>query len=201
MGVKSLLKRKRTTSHDEIQNKNKLAIQFFNNLMKSDNRISFKFNGFNELYSKLFYTGQYLYGDVYLEIDFHAKKRDVQFLIDDLIKEIDYTLSEFEKFYGTEVFFHNYELTYPTNNTTDFVKTIEVIANQELKVIQFTSDLASMVKSVKAFLSSECSSLEGVLGGRNLNFQVDEWNLVSFLSKNKGKRIRIELLDDNDDNE
>lgn len=198
MGIKSLFSNKKKVEEKkpaipgrvltEEEKRNKVAVQYFNRVMKNETPIPFKFEGFSQDQKKLLYESSYREGMVYLEVVKNNNKKDVIYLVEDVLKEIDYIVHEMSRFYEADVQFYRYYVDF------DHHKHVEVIVGGEHKDIKYHESLSNMVKAVNSFLSTELNVLEGQLGGRGNDFLIEEYDLMAFLKRNKGKYIRVEVI-------
>lgn len=199
IGVDKIFKRKKQgidllDSHA----RDKMTMQFVQQLFKSDKRLDFKQLVFNKDKTILLYVGNHLETKVTLELPRQVTKQRVDSITEELLIELDYVRSRFNDFYPEEVTLTSYVLT--TDEAGNPVKKINACVDGEgnQREVVLTVD-TTIVNVVNHLLSSDCAMIEGVLAGRGTNFQIDQWNLVAFLNKNKGKRIRVEILDQEDE--
>lgn len=199
IGVESIFKRKKQGMESmDTHSRDKMTVQFVQQLFKSEKRLEFKQLIFNEAKTALLYEGTHLGAEVQLGMPRQVTKKQVDAITDELLIEMDYIQSRFNAFYPDEVKLVSYRLTYDEAGKP--LKTITVALDEEgtERSVLLTAD-DTIVNAVNLFLSTECALIEGVLTGRGGNYQIDQWNLLAFLNKNKGKRIRVEVLLDEDE--
>lgn len=170
--------------------------EFYKSLMQNRREeFHLEFLGYENDYETIYYKGFYRSGNLLFKLPMNLTASDLSTVTYDLVSEIDYSITSISNFYGAErVSFVSYEITYNHMNN-DFVKKLTFdIDGIERSFVNVTSDLP-FIKSVQAFLTSDLRTVEGILSGKGDIFLVDEWDLNALLKKNKGKHIKIEIVD------
>lgn len=199
IGVENLFKRKKQGIESlDNHSRDKMTMQFVQQLFKSDKRLEFKQLIFNEPKTALLYEGSHLGAEIQMVLPRQVTKHQVNTITEELLIEMDYVQSRFNAFYPEEVKMVSYRLSKDEDGKP--LKTITVALDEEgnERSVFLTED-DTIVNAMNLLLSGECALIEGVLTGRGGNFQIDQWNLVAFLNKNKGKRIRVEVLLDEEE--
>lgn len=169
--------------------------EFYNSIIKGDtNELNLSLLGCDDDFKAVHYKGMNKNCMLLLELPLDLTASALKVFLSDFIAERDFTQNYLNDFFGAnKVSMISYQLIY-NKAENQFTKKVTVNINGQES--SFSNDgTVPFVSSVKTFVSAEMKVVTGILTGRGEQFIIDNCDLNALLKKNKGKRIRVEVLD------
>lgn len=188
----NIFKKKETYTEED---RAKHVCEFYNSIIKGHtNDLDISFLGCDDDYKAVHYKGMYNKCMLLLEFPLDLNAASLRTFLSDFVAERDFTQNYLNDFFEpSEVSILSYQLIY-NKSLNQFTKKVNVSINGNES--SFSNDgSVPFVSSVKTFVSAEMKVVTGILTGRGEQFIIDNCDLNALLKNNKGKRIRVEVLD------